>query len=77
MAEKLNVGVTERLAAAAQSLNEYVDLEDKLADLLKYLESKDPRDEDGDSELGYYERQYQGPAYHDAATRLRKILDGE
>jgi hypothetical protein len=47
--------------------------DDELRKLLSYLESKNPRDEDGDSEPGHYE----GPAYGDVAKRLRAILDGE
>jgi hypothetical protein len=51
--------------------------DDNLRELLTYFESKNPRDEDGCSELGYYESQFEGPAYGDAAKRLRAILDGE
>jgi hypothetical protein len=68
----------QRLAAANKALDYYVDQRSVvLQELLAYLESKNPRDEDGDSTLGYYEAQYEGPAYADAATKLRRILDGE
>lgn len=76
-AQNPNVPVDQRLAAAKQALDHYVGQADKLADLLAYLESKNPKDEDGISELGYYEAMYEGPAYGDAASRLRTILDGE
>jgi hypothetical protein len=52
-------------------------IDQPLRELLAYLESRNPRDEDGASELGYYEAMYEGPAYGDAASRLRVILDGE
>lgn len=60
---------------ARQAIADHIDA--PLQDLLAYLESRNPRDEDGISELGYYEAIYEGPAYGDAASRLRKILDGE
>lgn len=69
--------VGERLMAAKKSLDYYVGRSGNLREFLEYLESKDPRDEDGISELGYYESQYEGPSYRDAATKLRRILDGE
>lgn len=76
-AQNPNAPTDQRLAAGAAALNYYVDQQDQLQELLEYLESRNPRDEDGTSELGYYEAMYEGPAYGDAASRLRAILGGE
>lgn len=77
IASNIGFPIQDRLTAANQSLDFYVPQADRARKLLEYLESRDPRDEDGDSELGYYESMYQAPAYRDAARRLRRILDGE
>jgi hypothetical protein len=72
-----NVSVSDRTAVLSQLLDLYVEQLQEMQDLLSYLESKNPADEDGDSMPGYYESQYEGPAYADAAAKLRRILDGE
>ena len=77
IAQNTAFSAADRLAAAKKSLDFYVAQADKLQELLEYLESRNPRDEDGTSELGYYEAMYEGPAYGDAAAKLRDILDGE
>lgn len=74
--------VFTRAPMSAQSADQHREalahhIDAPLRELLAYLESKNPKDADGVSELGYYEAQYEGPAYGDAASRLRTILDGE
>lgn len=67
VAQNAHFRTSERLAAAKQALDFYVDQEDQLRELLTYCKMMRDGNESGDAR----------EAYDDAATRLRKILDGE
>lgn len=63
--------IDQRLACSAQALDYYVVQAEKLDDLLVELVKKACQDN------GYYERQFEAPAYRAAATQLAAALGVE
>lgn len=71
---RLQVDARGAVAAMIEVQHIAHELQSQLQELLAYLDSRAPRDEDGIFDAGYYESQYECPAYADAADRLRTIL---